>query len=121
MRSMCRAIDAAKAKLASSRGETLVEVMAALLVAGLSILMLAMAVSVSAHLVSQNKDVASRYYASTDALIAGAATSEGTSGSGTVAVTAKTGGFSSGAVSVSFVEEELPGGASGVSYEEAGA
>lgn len=117
MRRQHRVIGAAKAKLASSRGETLVEVLASVLVAGLSILMLGMAISVSMNLVSQNKDVASGYYASTDALASGTATAEGKSGSGTVNVVANGSGFAGGTVDVTYVEEELLGGTSGVSYE----
>ncbi len=70
-----------RAKLASTSGETLIETLAAVIVAGLGMLMLVMAVAVAANMIRQSDEAATRYYAASDALAAQSVEGDGVEGS----------------------------------------
>lgn len=64
--------------LRSQRGESLVEVLVAMLIASLSMLMLASAIAVSRSIVEKTKDVRDDYVSATNTLMEGAGTTNGT-------------------------------------------
>ena len=113
------AATAVRAKLAGragQRGETLVEVLVAVLVSAMAMLMLAMAISVGSNLVSKNNTMTTEYYGHIDNLV--------TMSSNTSTVTAYqiTGDgtyVDDGTVSsVTYVSETLPGAEVAVAYKQ---
>ena len=95
-------------------GETLVETLVALTVAGLSMIMLAMAISVSTGIIARGAETANTYYSDNSALANTALSSDGTV---SVERGASVGGSTS-QVSVKYnVDSDIPGGGTAVSYE----
>lgn len=101
-------------------GETLVETLVALTIAGLAMIMLAMAIGVGSNIVSQSRTVESNYYNTTDAL---AERPSSGAASGKVSVT--DGDSNTVDINVSYIssdtagedgETNLPGGVEGVTY-----
>ena len=116
-----KAFEKIKKKLAGRRGnvgETLVEVLVAMTVAGLAMIMLAMAIAVSSRIVTQSAHAADTYYEESDNMAAP------TSGSATLTVKSTGFGELPGVTTDTTVNslnyylyEDMPGGGSGVSYE----
>ena len=102
---------------AGQAGETLVEALVAMTVAGLCLIMLAMAMAVSVNIVTRSTDTADRYYQANNALASQTGTEAGsvqvTTEAGTISATATT----TGPISVDCdVNEDLPGGGDAVAY-----
>ena len=93
-------------------GETLVETLVAMTVAGLSMIMLAMAISVSTGIIARGSETANNYYSDNSALA-----NASFSSTGTITVT-RTGGGTPPTVDVKYnVDSDIPGGGTAVSYE----
>lgn len=107
------------AKLANTAGETLVETLAAVVVAALGMLMLVMAISVGTNMIKQSDAAARDYYAASDALAAvsvngNAALGDDGNDAG-VAITAKGFGVIQSSTSVNdleYVSVKMPGASS---------
>lgn len=97
----------------SQRGETLIETLIGLLIAGLSIVMVSAAIATASRLIIKTRDMAETYEVSTQTLAPGTGTS-----SGTVTITPESGNKLSygGTVNVTYTESELPGSKTGVTY-----
>ena len=91
-------------------GETLVETLVAMTVAGLSMIMLAMAIAVSSGIITRGATAAEAYYSGDSALVSATETGE------SVQVTRQASGATTIAVKYG-QHEDLPGGGTAVSYE----
>ena len=113
LKNACTSLKKKLAGRSGQAGETLVEVLVAMTVAGLSMIMLAMAIAVSSNIVTQSAEAADDYYATSANM---ATLSSGTAtGNITVAMNGETPGTS---VSVKYYKNDnMPGGGSAVSYE----
>lgn len=68
------------------RGESLVEVLTAIVIGGLALIMMGMAISVASHMAIDSRDAMGRYYQANNEAVAGEASTLGT---GTVTLTKK--------------------------------
>lgn len=99
-------------------GESLVEVLCAMLVAGLALMMLAMAISVSSNLITQGEETAKNYYQSNNNLVNATHTADAKMqvvvGAGDSANPCST----DSSISVKAgTKQDLPGGKKAVTYE----
>lgn len=105
-----------KVRARSQRGETLIETLFGILIAGLSIVLLSMAITSASRLVIKTRDMAETYESSTRALAPGAGTS-----SSTVEITSS-GNFGESyngtSVDVTYAQGNLPGSITGVTYSQ---
>ena len=111
---MAPLLNTLRAKARSKSGESLVEALVAVLVSGLAMLMLSMAVTSSANIISKGADTARDYYEASNGLVEMSHTTDGT-----VKVTDNlVSADSHTEIDVEYSKEDLPGGETGVSYEQ---
>jgi len=112
--------------LASRRGESLVEVLVSIVVSGLAILMLATTIAAAVHVITENRDFTTKYFAKSNAIVM--ADNSGGAEEGTGEVTLKSSGDSavqleqgsegSNSITVTYTVSEDVAGEVMASYEK---